>query len=65
MDKVVWKLTEEWPYFVGNILVGVRVVFLTNCLLVFPLLKYRVVRALWTKKMKIPNRESLLNSNID
>ena len=32
---------------------GVRVVFLPNCPLVFSLLKYKDVGALWTKKMKI------------
>ena len=53
MDKVIWKSTRERPYFLGNVLMGVRVVFLPNCPLVFSLLKYKDVGALWTKKMKI------------
>ena len=27
VDKVIWKLTEEWSYFLDNILVRVRVTF--------------------------------------
>ena len=42
MDKVIWKLTGEWPYFLGNVL-GVRVVFLPECPLVLSLLKHRGV----------------------
>ena len=30
MDKVIWKLTGERPYFLGNVLVEVRIVFLPN-----------------------------------
>ena len=43
MDKLIWKSTEEWPYFLGNVLVEVRVVFLLNCPLILSLLKYRDV----------------------
>ena len=51
MDKVIWKLIgefskkkkKEWPYFLGNVLVGVRIVFLPDCPLVLILLKYRCV----------------------
>ena len=43
MDKTIWKLTGEWPYFLGNVLVGVRVVFLPNCPLVLSLHKHKGV----------------------
>ena len=46
MDKVIWKSTGEWPYFLGNVLVGVRVVFLSDCHLVLSLFKHRGVEAL-------------------
>ena len=45
MDKVIWKLIGEGPYFLGNVLVGVRVVFLPDCPLILSLLKYRDVGA--------------------
>ena len=58
MDKVIWKLigelkkklTGEWSYFLGNVLVGVRVVFLLDCPLVLFLLKYKSVGAFLNKK---------------
>ena len=59
MDKVIWKLieelkkkklTREWSYFLGNVLVGVRVVFLLDCPLVLFLLKYKGVGAFLKKK---------------
>ena len=43
MDKVIWKLTGEWFYFLGNVLVEVRVAFLPDYPLVLSLLKYRGV----------------------
>ena len=48
MDKTIWKSIEEWPYFLGNVLVGVKVVFLSNYpsfffLFFLSLLKYRGV----------------------
>ena len=43
MDKSIWKLTGEWPYFLDNVLVEVRVVFLLDCPLVLSLLKHRDV----------------------
>ena len=43
MNKEIWKLTGEWPYFLGNILLGVSIVFLPNCPLILPLLKHRDV----------------------
>ena len=45
MDKVIWKSTREWSYFLGNVLVAVRVAFLLNCFLVLSFLKYRGVGA--------------------
>ena len=44
MDKTIWKLTGNLSYFLGNILVGVRVVFLPDCPLILSLLKYKGVR---------------------
>ena len=43
MDKIIWKLTENLSYFLGNILVGVRVAFLPDCPLILSLVKYRGV----------------------
>ena len=43
MDKVIWKSTREWSYFLGNVLVGVKVAFLPKYLLILYLLKYRGV----------------------
>ena len=37
------KSTREWPYFLDNVLVGVRVVFLLNSPLILSLLNYRDV----------------------
>ena len=50
MDKIIWKLTGEWSYFLGYILVGVRVVFLSDYFLVLFLLKHRGVGAFLNKK---------------
>jgi len=44
VDNVIWKLTGEWSYLLGNVLVEVRVVFLPDCPLVLSLLKYRDIR---------------------
>ena len=60
MDKVIWKLigelkkklTGEWSYFLGNVLVGVRVVFLLDCSLVLSLLKG--CRGIFEQKNKDP-----------
>ena len=41
MDKVIWKLTGEWFYFLSNVLVEVRVAFLPYYPLVLSLLKYK------------------------
>ena len=45
MDKVIWKIIREYSYFLGNVLVGVRVAFLPECPLILSLLKYRGVGA--------------------
>ena len=50
MNKVIWKSTKEWLYYLGNVLVGVRVVFLPNCLLVLSLLKHRSVGTFFNQK---------------
>ena len=63
MDKVIWKSTEEWPYFLGNVLVGVRVVFLPDCPLILSLLKYKSIGAFLNQKMRNPNRENPLNNS--
>ena len=44
MDKTIWKFTGE-SYFLGNVLVGIRVAFLPNCPLVLSLLKHKGVGA--------------------
>ena len=47
MDKSIWKSTREWPYFLGNVSVEVRVVFLPDCPLILSLLKHRDVGAFY------------------
>ena len=42
MDKVIWKLTGEWFYFLDNVLVEVRVAFLPDYPLVLSYLNIRV-----------------------
>ena len=61
MDKVIWKLigklkkklTGKWSYFLGNVLVRVRVAFLPDCPLVLSLLKYKGIGAFLNKKWGI------------
>ena len=43
---------REWPYFLGNILVGVRVIFLSDRHLVLSLLNHRGVWAFLNQKKK-------------
>ena len=59
MDKTIWKLIGNLSYFLGNVLVGVRVTFLPNCPLILSLLKHRGVGYFWTKKWGIQTGESL------
>ena len=58
---------EECSYFVGNVLVQVKHVFLPDYPLVLSLLKSRDVGVFWNQKKKKsgPNSESPLNSSID
>ena len=68
MDKVIWKLigelkkklTGEWFYFLCNVLVGVRVVFLLDCPLVLFLLKYKSIGAFLNKKNEESKQEKPL-----
>ena len=54
-----------WSYFLGNVLVGVKVIFLPNYPLVLSIFKHRDVRAfLSKKKMKNSNRRSPLNNSV-
>ena len=57
MDKEIWKSIGDWPYFLGNILVRVRVVFLPDYSLVLSLLKHRDVRVFFNKKWGIQTGE--------
>ena len=56
---------EECLYFVSNVLVQIRHVFLLNYLLVLSLLKFRSVGIFWNKKKSNPNKGSFLNNSID
>ena len=59
---------EECSYFVGNVLMQVRYVFLLDYHLVLSLLKPRGVGVFYNKKKKkkiCPSRENLLNKNSD
>ena len=56
---------EECSYFVSNVLVQIRHVFLLIYLLVLSLLKLRSVGIFWNKKKSNPNKGSFLNNNID
>ena len=51
-------LIEEWSYFICNVLMGVRIVFLPDCPLVLSLHKYRNVGAFLNQKMRNPNRKA-------
>ena len=50
MNKEVWKSTREWPYFLGNVLLEVKVVFLPDCPLILSILKHRDVEAFLNQK---------------
>ena len=65
MNKSIWKLIGEWSYFLGNVLVEVRVAFLLDCHLVLSLLKHKGVGVFLNKKIRNPNRGSPLNNSID
>ena len=57
MDKLIWKSVGEWSYFLGNILVGVKVVFLPDCPLILSLLKHRDIKAFLNKKKEKRKKE--------
>ena len=57
-----WKSV---PIFVGNVLVQVRHVFLSDSPLVLSLFKPKGVGVFWNKKKSGPNRKNPLNSSID
>ena len=63
--KKIIIITGEWPYFLDNVLVGVRVVFLPDYPLVLSLLNHRGIGTFLNIKMRNPNRENLLNNSID
>ena len=50
MDKTIRKFIREWSYFLGNILVEIRIAFLLNYPLVLFLLKYNGVGAFLNQK---------------
>ena len=56
---------EECSYFVGNILVQVRHVFLPDYPLILSLLKPRDVGAFWNQKTPFQIEEAPLNSSIE
>ena len=59
-------LVKECSYFIGNVLVQVRHIFLADYILVLPLLKLMGVGVFWNKKKKSDqNRRSSLNNSID
>ena len=60
MDKEIWKLIGKWPYFLGNVLVRVKVVFLLDYPLVLSLLKHKDVGAFLNQKNEDPKQEKPL-----
>ena len=59
-STVWWKLTVEWPYFLGNVLVGVKVIFFPDCPLVLSLLKHRGIGVFLNQKNKKSKQEKPL-----
>ena len=45
MNKSIWKLIRKWSYFLGSVLVGIKVAFLSNCSLVLSLFEHKSVKA--------------------
>ena len=64
MNKVIWKSIGEWSYFLSNVLVKIRVVFLPNYHLVLFLHTYRSL-GVFQKKKKKSKQGSSLNNSID
>ena len=50
MNKSIGKLIKEWSYFLSNVLMGVRVVFLSDYSLILCLLRHKSVTAFLNKK---------------
>ena len=50
MDKAIRKLAGNLSYFLGNVLVRIRVTFLPDCPLVLFLLKYKGIEAFLNQK---------------
>ena len=48
--NAIWKSTGEWPYFLDNILVEIRIIFLPYCSLVLSLLKHKGVCGIFEPK---------------
>ena len=65
MNKAIWKSIREWPYFLGIVLVRVRVVFLPDYPLILSLHKHRSIGAFLNQKNEESKQGSLLNSSID
>ena len=65
MDKGIWKLIGEWPFFLDNVLVGVRIVFLPNYPLILSPLKHRSVRTFLNQENEESKQENPLNNIID
>jgi len=56
---------KECSYFVGNVLVQIKYVFLQDYHLLLPLLKLRDVGLFYNNKKSGSNRGSSLNNSID
>ena len=65
MNKVIWKSIGEYPYFLGNVLVEIRVLLLPDCHLVLSLHKHRSVEVFLNQKNEESKQGSPLNSSID
>ena len=59
LKKISVFLVEECSYFVGNVLVQVRHVFLSDYPLVLFLLKPRDIRVFWNQKNSVQTSEAL------
>ena len=57
VDKLFWKLRGKWSNFVGNVLVGFRVIFLPDCSLILSLLKHRGVWVFLNQKNEDPKQK--------
>ena len=64
MNKVIWKSIGEWPYFLGNVLVEIKVVFLPDCHSVLSLHTHRSIGVFLNQKNEESKKGSPLNSSI-